>query len=411
LTGARSGARPAAAGAARITLKAGKDRPVLRRHPWIYAAAIARVEGDPEPGAVVAVHDAQGRRLAWAGYSPASLLRARCWTFEPEAAPDADLVTARVRAAVARRAALGEHTDAVRLVFGEADGLPGLVADRYGDLLVVQFHAAALEPWRAPLLAALREASGCTRMLDRSDPSLREREGLTPSVEEGGTGGGRCQVREHGMLLEVDTRRGHKTGFYIDQRDNRHLLAQIVAGQVRAGRPPAVLNAFCYTGAFSVAAARAGAQRVRSVDSSADALALGERNASLNRSDAQMQWVCADVFAELRALREAGARFDVIVLDPPKFATNAHQVERAARAYKDINLGALRLLAPGGALLTFSCSGAVDAELFRKIVAGALADAGGDALVRGRLGAGADHPVSLSFPEGDYLKGLWLERC
>jgi 23S rRNA (cytosine1962-C5)-methyltransferase len=404
---------------ATLLLKAGKERSLLRRHPWVYAAAVARIEGEPAPGALLAVRASDRRFLAWAAYSPGSLLRARCWSFDETERIDGAALRARVAAAVARRAPLRAATDARRLVYGEADGLPGLVADQYGEQLVVQVQAAGVEAHRDALLDALCEASGCTSVFDRSDPALREREGL--AAGGGGVLRGRAPpallaIEEHGVRYQVDVRRGHKTGFYIDQRDNRHALAALVREFVRRhGRGPRVLNCFCYTGGFSLAAACAGAAQVDSVDSSADALALARANATLNGLDRAggpaLAWHDADVFEHLRALRERGARYDIVVLDPPKFATNQHQVERAARAYKDINLGALRLLDPGGWLLTFSCSGAVEADLFQKIVAGALFDAGGDAWLRARLAAGADHPARMTLPEGEYLKGLLLERA
>jgi len=399
---------------AALLLKPGKERSLQRRHPWVYAAAVASVIGSPGNGALVAIRGSDRRFLAWAAYSPQSLIRARCWSYAEADRVDGAWLAARVRAAVARRAELQETGDALRLVFGEADGLPGLVVDRYGATLVVQIHSAGIELHRELLIDTLCAASGCATVFERSDAALREREGLPDSggLLRGDKPAAAVAIREHGVHYLVDIRRGHKTGFYVDQRDNRQRLAQAVRDFVRRhGRGPRVLNGFCYTGGFSLAAAQAGAQAVLSVDTSADALELGQRNAALNGLDpARLQWRCADVFEELRALRESGAQFDFIVLDPPKFATNQHQIERAARAYKDINLSALRLLAPGGRLLSFSCSGAIEVDLFQKIVAGAVIDAGIDCHLLARLGAGADHPVLVTHPEGEYLKGLMLER-
>jgi 23S rRNA (cytosine1962-C5)-methyltransferase len=319
-----------------------------------------------------------------------------------------------VRAAVARRAALVDATSAVRLVFGEADGLPGFVADRYADQLVVQFQAAGVEARRDALLDALVAATGCANVYDRSDSATRQREGLPPSmgVVRGAEPPDLVEVHEHGVRYLVDVRRGHKTGFYIDQRDNRRLAGELAARFSREhGRAPAMLNCFCYSGGFSIAAARGGAGAVLSIDSSADALALAGRNWALNGLDpAVAEWRAADVFDALRALRDAGRTFDLIVLDPPKFAASHHHVERAARAYKDINLSALRLLAPGGFLLTFSCSGAIDVDLFQKIVAGSVIDARADCQMLARLAAGIDHPLLMTHPEGEYLKGLLLMR-
>ncbi|GAB4471472.1 MAG: class I SAM-dependent rRNA methyltransferase [Burkholderiaceae bacterium] len=397
-----------------LILKPGKERSLARRHPWVYATAVARVAGRPAAGATVAVRAHDGTWLAWAAYSPASSIRARCWSFVDSEAPGADWCAARVRAAVARRAALAETTNAVRLVFGEADGLPGFIADRYADQLVVQFQAAGADAWRDALLDGLVAATGCANVFDRSDGAARQREGLPPSsgVVRGAEPPDLVEVHEHGARYLVDVRRGHKTGFYIDQRDNRRLAGALAARRAHElGRAPALLNCFCYTGGFSIAAARGGAGAVLSIDASADALALARRNWGLNDLDpAAAQWRAADVFDALRALRDADRRFDLIVLDPPKFAASHHHVERAARAYKDINLSALRLLAPGGFLLTFSCSGAIDGDLFQKIVAGAVIDARIDCQMLARLAAGVDHPLLMTHPEGEYLKGLLLMR-
>jgi len=407
------------AAGATLLLKPGKERSLQRRHPWVYASAVAQVLGEPANGALVAVRGSDRRFLAWAAYSPGSVIRARCWSFDEADRIDGNWLAARVTAAVQRRAGLWGDTNAARLVFGEADGLPGLVADRYDDQLVVQIQAAGVDAHRDALLDALCAASDCSKVFDRSDAALRTREGLADSggVLRGPAPPELVAVAEHGVDYLVDVRRGHKTGFYLDQRDSRRALAQRVGDFVRLhGRGPRVLNCFCYTGGFSLAAARAGAQQVISVDSSADALSLAGRNALRNGLDAaapgaaRLEWVCADVFEQLRQLRERAETFDFIVLDPPKFATNQHQIERAARAYKDINLSALRLLRPGGCLLSFSCSGAIEVDLFQKIVAGAVIDSGIDCYLRGRLGAGADHPVLVTHPEGEYLKGLLLER-
>ena len=401
-----------------LWLKPGKERSLARRHPWVYATAVARVAGTPGEGDLVAVHGADGRWLAWAAYAPNSAIRARCWSFEQDERIDRDWLAARVRDAAARRHRLAEHSNALRLIYGEADLLPGLIADRYDRQLVVQLQAPGVQAQSEVLLDALCEASGCRDVYDRSDSALRAREAMSPkpgeprAVLRGQEPAERIRIHEHGLDYWVDVRRGHKTGFYIDQRDNRRLafeLARELASTL--GHAPRALNLFCYTGAFSIAMARGGAGEVVSVDSSAEALALGRSHVELNGSEpASMHWRCSDVFEQLRALREAGERFDLIVLDPPKFAASHHHVERAARAYKDINLNALRLLQPGGLLMTFSCSGAIDVDLFQKIVAGAVFDAGVDCVMRARLGAGADHPMLMTHPEGEYLKGLLLQR-
>ncbi len=387
-----------------LVLKPGKEKSLLRRHPWIYATAVAQVTGRPESGETVRVLGADGRFLARAAYSPASAIRARAWTFDADEPVDAALIAARVRAAVARRDALRDESDALRLVFGEADALPGCVADRYGDRLVVQFLAAGVERWRDAIVEALVEATGCASVHERSDAAAREREGL--AVREGPLRGDvppPVPIVEHGVRYRVDVVAGHKTGFYIDQRDNRALVGRWAAGR-------RVLNCFCYTGGFTHAARRGGALEATSIDSSAEALALAADIERDNGFGAPSTWLQANVFDALKALVAEGRTFDLIVLDPPKFAPSAQHVDRAARAYKEINLKALRLLAPGGLLFTFSCSGAISVDLFQKIVAGAVFDARVDAQLLRRLGAGLDHPMSMTHPEGEYLKGLMLRR-
>lgn len=397
-----------------LWLKPGKERSLARRHPWIYVTAVARVTGTPGAGDLVAVHAADGRWLAWAAYAPDSAIRARCWSFVQDERIDQHWLAARVREAVARRSRLAQDSNALRLVYGEADLLPGLIADRYDGQLVVQLQAPGVQAQCEVLLQALCDTSGCSNVFDRSDSALRQREGMATrsGVLRGAEPSERIRVHEHGLAYWVDVRRGHKTGFYIDQRDNRRLALELTRELARTlGRVPRAMNAFCYTGAFSIAMASAGAGQVVSIDSSAEALSVGRSHVELNGLDPDLvQWRCADVFEQLRACRDAGERFDLIVLDPPKFAASHHHVERAARAYKDINLNALRLLEPGGMLMTFSCSGAIDTDLFQKIVAGAVIDADVDCAMRGRLGPGADHPMLMTHPEGEYLKGLLLQR-
>jgi 23S rRNA (cytosine1962-C5)-methyltransferase len=348
-----------------------------------------------------------GAFLARAAYSPASQIRARVWTFAPDEAVDAALLRERIAAAAARRATLldGRHT-ACRLIHGEADGLPGLIVDRYDDTVVLQLSAAGTEAWRDAIVAALAALPGIACVYERSDVEVRALEGLAPRT--GALHGelpAAVKIVEDDITYVVDVAGGHKTGFYLDQRDSR----RIVRAQAR-GR--AVLNMFCYTGAFSLAALAGGAQSVLSIDSAGDALAGARANLAVNPQLPQDRatWKEGDAFAELRRLRDAGARFDMIVLDPPKFAPTAAHVERAARAYKDINLLALKLLHDDGLLATFSCSAAIDSKLFGQILAGAAQDAGTDAAVLGRFSASADHPVTLAFPEGDYLKGLLLQK-
>jgi 23S rRNA (cytosine1962-C5)-methyltransferase len=391
--------------AASIVLRPGKERSLLHRHPWLYPGSIARIEGRPTSGELVRVESSEGRFLAWGAYSPSSTLRARMWSFEESDRPDEAWFHERLTEAIARRRPLVARSDALRLVFGEADRLPGLIVDRYGEQLVVQFLSAGIEARRATLLAALPGLTGCANIYERSDAATRSREGLEPreGVLAGSAPPKAIEVSEDGVRYQVDVIRGHKTGFYIDQRDNRALLARWAAGRT-------LLNCFCYTGGFTLAALKAGAREAWSIDSSADALERARSQQHLNGLEAPSHWIEADVFDTLKAMLVEGRRFDLIVLDPPKFAPSSQHVDRAARAYKQLNMHALRLLAPSGRLLTFSCSGAVSVELFQKIVAGAVFDARVDVQMVGRLQAGEDHPVLMTHPEGEYLKGLLLQR-
>ena len=391
-----------------IVLKRGRQKSVKRRHPWIYSGAIERVEGNPGSGETVEVRSADGEAIALAAWSPHSQIRARVWSFAPEASIDADFFRARIAQAVALRAALpaSRHTNALRLVHGESDGLPGLVVDRYADVLVAQFLAAGAERWREELLDALAESTGCEAIYERSDAEVRTLEGLAPrsGFARGNRDARRCPIIEYGLNFRVDVEEGQKTGFFLDQRENRQRVRALAAGRE-------VLDAFSYSGGFALAALAGGARRVLAVESSAPALEVARENLAANQLDAsRLVFEQADVFAHLRLLRDRGARFDLAVLDPPKFAPTAAQAKNAARAYKDINLLALKLLAPGGLLATFSCSGGVSMELFQSIVAGAALDARVEAKIIERFGAGADHPVALNFPEGEYLKGLLLVR-
>jgi len=395
-------------GTPRLTLKPGRERSLLRRHPWVFSGAIGKVQGAPASGATVEVRAADGAFLAWAAYSPASQIRARVWSFDEADVPGPELFRKRVEAALAlRRAAIPpETTDALRLVHAESDGLPGLIADRYADVLVVQILSAGCERWRELLVESLRDASGCARVYERSDTEARELEGLAPrsGAVSSAEPDGPIPIIEHGIQYEVDVVAGQKTGFYLDQRDNRRR-----GGFLASGRE--VLNCFCYTGGFALSALAGGARSVLSVDASAPALAMAKRNLALNGFEAgRAEWLQADVFGALRGLQREGRQFDLVVLDPPKFAPTPKDAARAARGYKDINLNALKLLRPGGLLATFSCSGGVSPELFQKIVAGAAADAGASLVLRERFSAAPDHPVLVEFPEGEYLKGLLLER-
>ena len=385
-----------------IRLMPGKERSLHRRHPWVFAGSVAG--GKADPGETVRVEAADGSFLAWGAYSGSSRIRVRVWSFDEAERIDAAFFQRRIARAVALRARLPIASSGMRLVHGEADGLPGLVVDRYGELLSVQFLSVGSERWKDTLTEQLLAATGAARLYERSDVGVRELEGLP--LQSGwlrGDGNTEVQIREHDWQLTLDVAQGHKTGFYLDQRDNRAAFAR----WVRQFGCKQVLNAYCYTGGFTVAALAAGAQHVTSVDSSAPALERVQGHVQLNGFDvAASSCEDADVNQYLRASLEAGRRFDAIVLDPPKFAPTAAHAERAARAYKDINRLALKLLAPGGLLLTFSCSGGINADLFHKIVAGAAADAGVDGAILQRLEGACDHPTTMEFPEGEYLKGL-----
>jgi len=406
-----------------LVLNEGRERSLLRRHPWIFSGGVERIEGTVDAGGTVAVRAADGRFLAWAALSPHSNIRARAWSFSEAEVPGEALFRQRMRAALIRRRQALPGAQALRLIHAEADGLAGVVADRYGKLLVVQITTQGTEFWRDVLFRLLREESGCEAIYERSDADVRELEGLKPRTgfiggrpdSEGAAAtqidSGGILAEEHGLRYRVDVAKGQKTGFFLDQRDNRVAIAHAVATMVQGGSPPDVLNCFCYTGGFSLSALAAGAKSVLSVDSSETALDLARQNLQLNALDSsRAEWVEEDVFRYLRTLRDMGKTFDLIVLDPPKFAPTSKDAERAARGYKDINLNALKLLRPGGLLATFSCSGGISPELFQKIVAGAAADAAVSLHVERRFTASADHPVLLEFPEGEYLKGLLLRR-
>ena len=387
-----------------VTLREGKERALLRRHPWVFESAVAHGKADAGETVRVQAHD--GQFLAWASFSPNSQIRLRAWSHTPSDRIDAAFLGQRIQRAVALRERLAVPSNGVRLVHGEADGLPGFIVDRYDDVLSVQFLSSGAERFKAVLTEALIQCTGVERVYERSDAQSRTLEGL-PEATGWLRGGGATEVsiREHGWNLTLDVASGHKTGFYLDQRDNR----QAFADAVRHYGCARVLNCFSYTGGFSVAALAGGARHVTSVDSSAPALQRAAAHARLNGFDESRHSVLdADVNQTLRRALDAGETFDAIVLDPPKFAPTVTHAERAARAYKDINRLALQLLSPGGLLFTFSCSGGISADLFHKIVAGAGIDAQVDAAFLARLGAAPDHPMTVRFPEGEYLKGLVL---
>jgi 23S rRNA (cytosine1962-C5)-methyltransferase len=385
-----------------IRLREGKERSLLRKHPWVFQGSVDK--GKADPGETVRVEGHDGQFLAWASFSPSSMIRVRAWSFDEAERIDAAFFQRRVEAALAMRARLGIRSNGVRLVHGEADGLPGLIVDRYDDILSAQFLSAGTERWKAMIADALLAATGCTRLYERSDSGVRQMEGLAPV--KGwlrGDGATAVTLHEHDIRLSVDVEEGHKTGYYLDQRENRALFARLV----RQFGCQSVLNCYSYTSGFSVAALAGGATEVVSVDSSGPALARASAHVALNGFDPSCHTALdADVNGLLRQMLKEGRQFDAIVLDPPKFAPSAAHAERASRAYKDINRLGLKLLRPGGLLLTFSCSGGIGAELFHKIVAGAGLDAGVDGYLLQRLEAASDHPTTLCFPEGEYLKGL-----
>jgi len=386
-----------------LVLKPGREKSLLRRHPWIFSGAVDRVDGNPAAGGTVDLLSSKGDFLARAAYSPLSQIRARVWTFDPSETVDADFFRRRLHSSLVTRHTLNvsRDTDALRLVHAESDGLPGLIVDRYAGTLVVQFLATGAEYWRETIADLLLELTGLKDIYERSDADVRELEGLPPrNGVLRGNPSEKLQIADGRLRFWVDIAHGHKTGFYLDQWDNRYRVGALA-------REREVLDCFCYTGGFTVHALAGGAKSVLSVDSSADVLALCRENVSLNAPPSTLHSTLeGDVFQLLRKFRDEGRSFDMIVLDPPKFAPTAAQAEKAARGYKDINLLAFKLLRPGGILVTFSCSGGVDAALFQKIVASAALDAGVDAQIVEYLSQAPDHPVALNFPEGAYLKGL-----
>ena len=417
-----------------LRLKPGKEKSLLRRHPWVFDGAIATGGGDA--GETVRIESASGQFLGWAAYSPASKIRARVWSFDEAQRIDDSFFIAACARAISARSLFDIQSNGLRLIHGESDGLPGLVVDRYGDTLVAQFSSCGSERFKSVIVDALLKQTGLSRLYERSDASVRSLEGLPEAtgwlageraptlvasraalppegahVAEGGptknAGDTEIIITEHDWKLSLDVAEGHKTGFYLDQRDSRYKFSQYAR---RMGFKR-VLNCYSYTGGFTVAALAGGAAHVTSIDSSGPAIERAIANVALNGFDASRTTMLdADVNAALRQFLKDGVTFDAIVLDPPKFAPTAAHAERASRAYKDINRLALMLLEPGGALFTYSCSGGISADLFHKIVAGAGIDANVDAYITERLGGAPDHPMTVTFPEGEYLKGLVLVK-
>ena len=440
-----------------IRLKDGRERSLLRRHPWVFDGAIA--SGGADAGETVRIESHAGQFLGWGAFSPSSKIRARVWSFNEAQRIDASFFIARIEQAISARSLFDIKSDGLRLIHGESDGLPGLVVDRYGDTLVAQFSSCGAEKWKSVIVDALLAQTGLKRLYERSDASVRTLEGLPeatgglagplaptlsaargslppegaappagwqsqirgrnldghgcelplPTLRSGASlaGATSITITEHDWKLSLDVAEGHKTGFYLDQRDSR----QKFAAYARRLQFKDVLNCYCYTGGFTVAALAGGAEHVTSIDSSGPAIERAKANVALNGFDASRTTMLdADVNASLRNYVKEGRTFDAIVLDPPKFAPTVTHAERAARAYKDINRLALSILAPGGVLFTYSCSGGISADLFHKIVASAGTDAGVDAFISERMGGAPDHPMTVAFPEGEYLKGLVLVK-
>jgi len=393
-----------------VQLKEGREKALLRGHPWVFSGSIKTIDqenGETIAGETAKIVDAKGEFLAWGAYSPASKIRVRVWSRDQGRKIDREFFRARLEKAIRLRRRIldiGEF-NAYRFVHAESDGLPGFVVDRYADTLVVQFLTCGADYWRNTFVELLGELIESERIYERSDVEVRRLEELTPRKGPlvGGDNFSLVRIQEGEINYWVDIRQGQKTGFYLDQRINRSVVRKLAAERT-------ILDCFAYTGGFSVSALAGGARSVVAVESSAKAIKLGRENITLNNvSDGNIEWVEDDVFQALRRFRDQDKKFDMVILDPPKFAPTAAHAQRAARGYKDINLLGLKLLKPGGLLVTFSCSGGVSEDLFQKILAGAALDAGVQAKIINRLGPGADHPVALNFPEGAYLKGFVIQ--
>lgn len=386
---------------ATITLQPGREKSLLRQHPWVFTSAIRNHNGKLHSGDTVEVLSAEGKWLCRGAWSPASTIRVRAWTFRQEEVIDNSFFLRRIETALQARESLASASSACRLVAAESDGLPGITIDRYGDVLVCQLLSAGAERHRDKIVWALRKLLPDCSILERSDVAVREKEGL-PSLTQvlHGEVPDEVEIIENGLRFIVDVKKGHKTGFYLDQRSNRQVMGQQARGKE-------VLNCFSYTGAVGTYCLAWGASHVTNLDVSEPALALAARNNTLNGVDAsRCSNTAADVFSELRRYRAEGRLFDMIVLDPPKFVENKQHLNQACRGYKDINLLALQLLRPNGLLATFSCSGLMPEDLFHKVVADAALDAGRQLQFLQKFSQDRDHLVLSTYPEGYYLKGL-----
>jgi 23S rRNA (cytosine1962-C5)-methyltransferase len=391
-----------------LILKKGREKPILRRHPWIFSGSIKDVIGKPASGQTVRVLDAEGQFLAWGSFSPHSQIRTRIlsWTEAEPIGPS--LFKKRLEQSLQDRSRVDIDSDAMRLVHAESDGLPGLIVDQYRDILVVQILSAGIEKWRDHLIQLLVELTGARTIYERSDAEVRVLEGLNKrtGLLYGEEPPALVEIKEKDLTFQVDVRQGHKTGFYLDQRANRALVGSLAEGKE-------ILDCFSYTGGFALHALRGRASSVSLIESSPEMMAMAQTHFQLNGFPLdKSEFVVGDVFEELRTYRDKARSFDGVILDPPKFAPTASHAAQAARGYKDINLWAFKLVRSGGFLCTFSCSGGVDRDFFQKIVADAALDAGVRAKIITQLWQDADHPVGLNFPEGSYLKGfiIWVER-
>lgn len=388
----------------RLVLAKGREKSLLRRHPWVFSGAVSRMEGKARLGETIDIVDAQGKWLARGAFSPESQIRARVWTFDNNEVIDIAFFTRRLQQAQQWRDWLAQRDglDSYRLIAGESDGLPGVTIDRFGNFLVLQLLSAGAEYQRAAIITALQTLYPQCPIYDRSDVAVRKKEGL--ELAQGPVVGELppelLPIEENGMKLYVDIKAGHKTGYYLDQRDSRLATRRYVADK-------RVLNCFSYTGGFAVSALMGNCRQVVSVDTSQEALDVARKNVELNQLDlSKAEFIRDDVFKLLRKYRDQGEKFDVIVMDPPKFVENKSQLQGACRGYKDINMLAIQLLNPGGVLLTFSCSGLMTTDLFQKIIADAAIDAGRDVQFIEQFRQAADHPVIAPYPEGLYLKGF-----
>ena len=387
-----------------IFLKKSADSFIKRKHPWIFSGAVEKVEGNPSNGETVQILTSNNTFVGFGSYSPSSQIRVRILSFNPDEKIDSDFFRSKILASSDARKKIIDtlQTNAYRIINAESDGLPGLIVDQYSEFLVCQFLSSGSEFNKNIIVEILNEKFKPKGIFERSDVEVRIKENLQPEkgLLKGIIPDDLVEVKENGLRFLVDIKNGHKTGFYLDQRDNRKLVSEFSKGK-------SVLNCFSYTGGFSVYALAAGAEKITQVEASASAIEISNQNFELNNhSSSSVENINGDVFEVLRKFRDERKTFDLIILDPPKFAESASQISKASRGYKDINLLAIKLLNPGGILFTFSCSGHISQELFQKIIAGAALDSGREVKIIKQLTQSADHPVPLNFPEGLYLKGL-----